>query len=280
MKKAILFAVAVSLSSAAFAGGLEDFKSQSFTDLNAKTINSTDVIMPMGIQGVVTETVESDKRVVWNRWSWDRWSWGGKSDGNKRAKYFFQTNGNGNLVCADESGVKGYNKIAVNKFLFYPQKGECADIRGANLRGYDLRKANLNGADLRGVELSWADLSKVDLRRSNLSGAKLYQTRMSRADLRESDLSNSNLSGIYLSWADLRMANLSSSNLSESIMIGADLSGADLSGSDLAWTDLRETKLMEADLSGVFLKWAKYDSKTTLPFDDNEARKRGMIKMD
>ena len=284
MKKAIMFAVAVTLSGAVFASGLEDFKSQSnLTELDAKAINSADIIMPMGIQSAVKETVEGDKRVVWNQWSWDTWSWGKPGD-NKRPEYFFQADGHGGLVCADKSGRNGYNKITVNKFLRNPIKGECADMRMANLRGYDLRRGILSGADLRGAELSWADLSKVNLIRAKLSGAKLYQTGMSRADLSEADLSKANLKGIYLSWAKLVRANLSSSDISEAIMIGADLSGADLSGAYLIWTDMSKTNLRGTNLSGVDLRevdlnGAEYNDKTILPFDDIEAKRRGMIKV-
>ena len=47
MKRAIIFAIAVTLSGAVFASGLEDFKSQSgLTPLDMETINNVKVIMP------------------------------------------------------------------------------------------------------------------------------------------------------------------------------------------------------------------------------------------
>ncbi|WP_078055490.1 pentapeptide repeat-containing protein [Listeria monocytogenes] len=76
--------------------------------------------------------------------------------------------------------------------------GERADLRGANLRHADLRRADLSGANLR----------HADLRRADLSGANLRH-----ADLRHADLSYANLSYADLSYANLRRADLSYADL-------------------------------------------------------------------
>ncbi|HGI6700708.1 TPA: pentapeptide repeat-containing protein [Listeria monocytogenes] len=65
--------------------------------------------------------------------------------------------------------------------------GERADLRGANLRHADLRRADLSGANLR----------HADLRRADLSGADL-----SNADLSNADLSNANLTNAVLTWVN------------------------------------------------------------------------------
>ncbi|MDX7499936.1 pentapeptide repeat-containing protein [Raoultella ornithinolytica] len=65
-------------------------------------------------------------------------------------------------------------------------------------------RANLSGANLRYANLSGADLSGADLLDANLSGA----------DLLDADLSGANLSGANLRGANLRYANLSGANLS------------------------------------------------------------------
>ncbi|MHC5246663.1 pentapeptide repeat-containing protein [Listeria monocytogenes] len=51
--------------------------------------------------------------------------------------------------------------------------GERADLRGANLRHADLRRADLSGANLRHADLRRADLSYANLRRADLSYADL-----------------------------------------------------------------------------------------------------------
>ena len=61
--------------------------------------------------------------------------------------------------------------------------GEKADLRGA-----DLRLANLSEANLRG-----ANLSEADLRGANLIGANLRGADLRGADLREADLRGANL---------------------------------------------------------------------------------------
>jgi uncharacterized protein YjbI with pentapeptide repeats len=58
----------------------------------------------------------------------------------------------------------------------------CADLRGADLSGADLRDA-----DLRGADLSDADLRDADLRGADLSGAVLRDADLRDADLRGAD---------------------------------------------------------------------------------------------
>jgi len=83
----------------------------------------------------------------------------------------------------------------------FGNRGRCANLRGANLREADLSEANLRGANLREANLSWANLSGADLRNANLSEANL-----SWAELRGADLSEANLRGANLREADLRGA--------------------------------------------------------------------------
>ncbi len=85
---------------------------------------------------------------------------------------------------------------------------EVVDLRGADLRGANLSDADLRGADLRGANLSDADLRGADLRGADLRGANL-----SDADLRGADLRGANLSDADLRGADLRGADLSGTNL-------------------------------------------------------------------
>ena len=113
---------------------------------------------------------------------------------------------------------------------------ELALLYGADLRGADLRHANLSGADLRGADLSDANLSGSDLSDADLSDANL-----SDANLRGANLSHANLSGSDLSDADLSGANLSHANLSGST--GSSLALAKCShlpscGSIVGWKKL------------------------------------------
>ena len=96
---------------------------------------------------------------------------------------------------ADLSKILEEHKVWVESFS---EKGSRANLRGANLRGADLSDANLRGAYLSGADLSDAYLRGANLRGANLRGA----------NLRGADLSGANLRGADLSGADLRGANL------------------------------------------------------------------------
>ncbi len=124
------------------------------------------------------------------------------------------------------------------------------DLRGANLRYADLGGANLRGANLGGANLGGADLGYADLRGANLGGANLGY-----ADLRGANLGGADLGGADLGGADLRGANLG----------GADLRGANLRCADLGGANLRGANLGGADLGGADLRGAYCNCFTVPP---------------
>jgi len=67
------------------------------------------------------------------------------------------------------------------------------DLRGADLRGADLCNTDLRSADLRGADLCNANLRSADLRGANLCNADLHG-----ANLRNADLHGANLRGEIL----------------------------------------------------------------------------------
>ncbi|MBZ6860969.1 pentapeptide repeat-containing protein [Klebsiella michiganensis] len=103
----------------------------------------------------------------------------------------------------------------------------------ANLRGADLSDANLSYANLRGANLRDANLSYANLRGANLRGADLSDANLSYANLRGANLRGANLRGANLRGADLSDANLSYANLRGANLRGANLSYANLRGADL-----------------------------------------------
>lgn len=109
--------------------------------------------------------------------------------------------------------------------------------------------AMAQGKDLRGAYLFEAKLQNVDFR-----GANLNKTQLGRADLRGADLRGAKLTGAYLH--------------------KADLGGADLRGAEML------SKAGGAELNQVNLRGARFDVSTQLPFDEVEAARRGMVKVE
>jgi uncharacterized protein YjbI with pentapeptide repeats len=143
------------------------------------------------------------------------------------------------------------------------------DLREADFRGVNLRKAFFGLGTF-----DQADFSKADLRGASFRGAILTETLFESANLSEADfrksndlkganLKGANLKGAFLSGADLRKANfsgmdfseadLSFANLNEAVLNGADLSTADLTGADLYNANLNKVNLSKAKLIEAFL---------------------------
>ena len=163
-----------------------------------------------------------------------------------------------------------------DKISLLKSSGSCVfcnltqgNFKGNDLKGVDLRYANLIGADLSNTNLSGANLIKANLSEANLinanlSEADLIYANLSGANLDGVDLSNTDLTGVNLSGVDLSNkdltgtiffinANLSGANLDEFDFRNKDLTGANLSGVDLSNTDLTGTILINANLSGANL---------------------------
>ena len=114
-------------------------------------------------------------------------------------------------------------------------------VKGASLRGVDLRQARANrvflaNADLEEANLSEADLTEADLRMANLNKARL----------RGAYLNSSNLRGVRLRYAVLSSTDLWQANLDQANLEGATLFIVDLRGASLVGADLRGAQLVPA----------------------------------
>lgn len=112
----------------------------------------------------------------------------------------------------------------------------------------DLRHTDLRGADLNGLHLSRADLYEAHLEGASLKGAHLAAADLRRAHLTHADLVEADLRG-----ADLREANLESAYLVEAHLEGADLGGAYLGGACLGGAHLEGADLGGAHLDGAYM---------------------------
>lgn len=137
-------------------------------------------------------------------------------------------------------------------------------LKGANLRGAVadqafLVNANLREADLRGAVLNQADLRGARFHQTKLAGASLYKAilrgaKMVDIDLQNIDLSDADLQGADLSGANLEKANLHGANLRHAILWQARLGGADLTNADLSNAMLAGAGFQKATLRNVIFK--------------------------
>ena len=159
--------------------------------------------------------------------------------------------------------------VSIRPTHWSQQPAPIGDVRGAELPGADLYranaagafllKANLTGANLQSADLELADLRYVRLDRSHLFGANLAQAdlrngNLQGADLREAALLFTDLQNANLKRTDLRGAFLNNADLRTAMLAGADLRGAYLNDADLRAADFTLAILRGADLSGADLR--------------------------
>jgi uncharacterized protein YjbI with pentapeptide repeats len=127
-----------------------------------------------------------------------------------------------------------------------------------NLKGVNLRDADLSGLNLERSNLTGAQLEGANLKKTNLSNSALFKTHLERANLKEAILMITNLTEAQLEGADLRGAQLQGANLRYTNLEGADLSDANLQGANLRGANLRGAHLEGAHLEDTELDLSRY----------------------
>ena len=87
------------------------------------------------------------------------------------------------------------------------------DLRGLNLRGADLREADFTLSDLRGADFTGANLRRADFREADLRKVNLRNADLGLADLRHANLRKADLRDANFAWAKLQLANLQEADL-------------------------------------------------------------------
>ncbi|MFB2937584.1 pentapeptide repeat-containing protein [Aerosakkonemataceae cyanobacterium BLCC-F154] len=136
--------------------------------------------------------------------------------------------------------------------LFFTRKCPRCDLRGADLRG-----ANLGGADLREAKLEGAYLGGANLWGTNLESASMEGTNLVGANLGDANLEGANLEGANLGNANLEGASLGGANLGNAKLWDAKLWDANLENANLSGANLRNANLESASLVGANLRNAK-----------------------
>ena len=164
-------------------------------------------------------------------------------------------------------------------------RGECGVITGLiienrNVKAMKIRGANINSSYLRYSKFYDSNLSFTIARRTEFTGSLFSNVRATKVDLRGSYLQSSHWVDSDLRyWVAMGVraekAVFKNCNLQKANFWGSNLQEVDFSGSDLRGADLRSTFLLFTKFTG-----AKFNQKTLLPFSQEEAVARGMIKID
>lgn len=114
-----------------------------------------------------------------------------------------------------------------------------AKLNQADLRSANLGDAHLIGANLELAKLSDANLDGADLRKSKLIKTNLQNASLTNADLRRAFLNRANLQGAFLNLAKLNDATFNNAVLKKADLTGADLTEADLTKADITGSDIK-----------------------------------------
>jgi hypothetical protein len=153
--------------------------------------------------------------------------------------------------------VSGRSPAASHRFRYDETTGKCLDAEGREGYNRSSRQelettGDAECADFRrAFNLTYLYLDKANLRGANFAGTPWYLGSITDSDLTGADLSNTS------GQMDYRRSRLR---------------GANLLRADLTYGDLTDT-----DLAGANLRGARFSVKTRLPFDRDEAQRRGMI---
>ncbi|MGA4867187.1 pentapeptide repeat-containing protein [Streptomyces lavendulocolor] len=120
------------------------------------------------------------------------------------------------------------------------------DLRGANLSGAHLERAQLIGAHLEGTYLGGAHLERAQLIGAHLEGTYLGGAHLEKGLLDGAHLEGANLNGAHLEGANLNGAHLEGANLNGAYLEGAYLYGAYLGEATLDGTHLEGVEYLTA----------------------------------
>jgi uncharacterized protein YjbI with pentapeptide repeats len=138
------------------------------------------------------------------------------------------------------------------------------DLRFCDIRGANIKNANLSYADLKGAKISHAQLENANLSSAKLQNADLSGAILNGANLSKSSLNDAVLIDAYLQKTDLQNSDISNANLLEAHLQGAKLNHATLHYSNFRKAELQGANLREAKLKRTDLRNAKIDHTTEL----------------
>lgn len=133
-----------------------------------------------------------------------------------------------------------------------------ADLKGADLRGMNFRRALLVGAKLARADLSGANLSEADLTRANLKAAVLNKTDFRRANCFKTLLSETDATEADFQRTNLNGADLSKGQLTRASFVEADFSKAEMSDANVMGADFSRARFQDTHGSRLICGWTRW----------------------
>jgi len=175
----------------------------------------------------------------------------------KDQKYQFRDQENLGPAASDEAWSRDefarFQSEAAARWAALTQSLDSPDLRGADLRSANLTKAFVSGADLRGARFDGADL-----RETRFDGADLDGARFDGADLREAWFGGANLSGARFEDADLRGARFDAASLIQTRFLRVNLTSTRFDGADLRGVQFEDADLRAARFDGADVTMARF----------------------
>jgi uncharacterized protein YjbI with pentapeptide repeats len=150
-----------------------------------------------------------------------------------------------------------------------------ADLRSADFTGASLRKARFDDATLTRARFGCGDKTEescADLEGASFRGARVERSSFERANLRGADFEQASLQGASFDGADLRAAYFDGARLQGSTFVTARLeaawlSHASLQGASFLAADMEVAAIFDASLQGANFEAAKLQGASLA--DDN-----------
>lgn len=163
--------------------------------------------------------------------------------------------------------------------------GECGNITGSRVISKKYVDKNLKGMVFNSNYIYVTNFKGGDLTRASMRRSTILQSRFKDLTAESVDLRGSQIKGTHFENANLQKLAASGSRFNKVQFKNCDLQNAQFWGSQLLEVDFSGSDLRGANLGTSFtllskFNGAKFNKKTKLPFSEEEALKRGMVKND
>lgn len=181
-----------------------------------------------------------------------------------------------NIRCGRSSGEDGLDQLDDEMLTSIPLENPCMDENGFSIRSNSEMTRCGNVSDIQGAQ---GDFSNKDFRGIRINESGFYRARFDGSNFDRSLIVLSSFQSARFVSVKMRGVTFDRVGLAD-----ANFQDADLRGSNFINVNLLEANFKGADLRGVSFddrtrfRWAVYDQATCLPFSEEEAQWRGLIK--